>query len=146
NRLDILLAKTFLEIAATKSFVAAAGRLNVTQTAVGARVRALEAHLGQQLFIRNKSGARLTPAGERFVAHAETLIQVWDQARRQVGLPVERVDAVSVGAEPGLWAPLLADWLGWMRQRAPAVQLRADVDTAPRLLEAVQNGGLDLAV
>ncbi|MCR6673301.1 LysR family transcriptional regulator [Devosia ginsengisoli] len=144
--MDIALAKTFLEIAETGSFVAAAGRLNVTQTAVSARVHALEDQLGRRLFIRNKSGARLTPAGERFVRHATTLVQVWDRARQQVGLPQGRVDIASVGAEISLWNPVLADWLVWMKHEAPDIALRAEVDTPSRLQEAVHSGALDMAV
>lgn len=144
--MDIALAKTFLEIAETGSFVAAAGRLNVTQTAVSARVHALEEQLGRRLFVRNKSGARLTPAGERFVRHARTLVQVWDRARQQVGLPQGRVDIASVGAEISLWNPVLADWLVWMKHEAPDIALRAEVDTPSRLLDAVHNGALDMAV
>lgn len=146
SAMDIMLAKTFLEIAETGSFVAAAARLNVTQTAVSARVHALEDQLGRRLFVRNKSGARLTPAGERFVRHATTLVQVWDRARQQVGLPQGRVDIASVGAEISLWNPILADWLVWMKHEAADIALRAEVDTPTRLLEAVHNGSLDLAV
>lgn len=144
--MDIALAKTFLDIAETGSFVAAAGRLNVTQTAVSARIHTLEEQLGRRLFIRNKSGARLTPAGERFVRHARTLVQVWDRARQQVGLPQGRVDIASVGAEISLWNPTLADWLVWMKNEAPDIALRAEVDTPSRLLEAVHSGALDMAV
>ncbi len=144
--MDITLAKTFLEIARTGSFVAAAAQLNVTQTAVSARVHALEEQLGRRLFVRNKSGARLTQAGERFVRHATTLVQVWDRARLQVGLPQGRTDIASVGAEIGLWNPILADWLSYMHAEAPDIALRAEVDTPPRLLEKVQNGSLDMAV
>ncbi|ODT77563.1 MAG: LysR family transcriptional regulator [Pelagibacterium sp. SCN 64-44] len=144
--MDIVLAKTFLEIAETGSFVAAAGRLNVTQTAVSARVHALEEQLGRRLFIRNKSGARLTPAGERFVRHATTLVQVWDRARQQVGLPLGRVDIASVGAEISLWNPVLVEWLVWMKREAPDIALRGEVDTPGRLLEGVQTGSLDMAL
>ena len=144
--MEIGLAKTFLEIAETGSFVAAAARLNVTQTAVSARVRTLEDQLGRRLFVRNKSGARLTPAGERFVRHARTLVQVWDRARQQVGLPQGRMDIAGIGAEISLWNPILADWLVWMKREAPDIALRAEVDTPTRLLEAIHNGSLDLAV
>jgi DNA-binding transcriptional LysR family regulator len=144
--MDILLARTFLAIAETGSFVAAAGRLNVTQTAVSARVHALEEQLGRRLFIRNKSGAKLTSAGERFVRHATTLVQVWDRARLQVALPQGRTDIGSVGAEISLWNPILVDWLERMRSEAPEIALRAEVDTPSRLLEAVHNGALDMAV
>jgi DNA-binding transcriptional LysR family regulator len=144
--MDIALAKTFLKIAETGSFVSAAARLNVTQTAVSARVRALEEHLGRRLFVRNKSGAKLTPAGERFVRHATTLVQVWDRARLQVALPQGRTDIASVGAETSLWNPILVDWLVRMRTEAPEIALRAEVDAPSRLLEGVHNGTLDMAV
>jgi DNA-binding transcriptional LysR family regulator len=144
--MDVALAKTFLEIVETGSFVAAASRLNVTQTAVSARVHALEEALGRRLFVRNKSGARLTPAGERFARHATTLVQAWESARRQVALPHGRTDIATVGTEISLWNPLLVDWLAWMRREAPDVALRAEVDTPARLLEALHDGALDLAV
>lgn len=144
--MDIAQARTFLEIAETGSFIAAAARLNVTQTAVSARIRTLEDQLGRRLFVRNKAGARLTPAGERFLRHARSLVQVWDRARAQVALPQGRVDIVSVGAEISLWNPILVDWLVWMKREAPDIALRAEVDVPTRLLEAVHSGALDVAV
>ncbi|WP_116653231.1 LysR family transcriptional regulator [Pelagibacterium sediminicola] len=144
--MDIAQARTFLEIAETGSFVAAASRLNVTQTAVSARIRTLEDQIGRRLFVRNKAGARLTPAGERFLRHARTLVQAWDRARAQVALPEGHTDIVSVGAELSLWNPLLVDWLGWMKREAPGIALRVEVDVAARLLEAVHSGLLDLTV
>jgi len=68
--MDLNLARTFLEIVETRNFARAAERLHVTQTAVSARVRALEDLLGRRLFVRNKAGATLTPAGERFARYA----------------------------------------------------------------------------
>ncbi len=144
--MDIGLAKTFLEVAATGSFIAAAGRLNITQTAVSARIRTLEDQLGRQLFIRNKSGAKLTAAGERFIRHATTLVQVWERARQQVDLPPGRTEIASVGAEISLWNPLLVDWLVWMKHEAPQIALHADVDIQSRLIERLDNGALDLAL
>ncbi len=144
--MDLNLARTFLEVAGSGSFIAAAERLHLTQTAVSARIRALEDELGRRLFVRNKAGARLTPAGERLTRHATTLIQVWERARRQVALPRGREDGVSVGGEPSLWDPLFADWLVWMHHECPEIALRAEVDSATRLLDRVQDGSLDLAV
>lgn len=68
------------------SFVAAAEQLHLTQTAVSARVHTLETQLDRRLFVRNRAGARLTPAGERFVQHTTALIELWKRARRQVAL------------------------------------------------------------
>jgi len=144
--MDISLAKTFLEVVATGSFVGAADRLHLTQTAVSARIRLLEDQVGRRLFVRNRAGARLTPAGERFQHHATTLVQVWERARQQVALPAGRANLVGVGGEFSLWSPMLVDWLLWMRQAHPDVAVRAAVDTPSRLLERVQDGSLDVAV
>jgi len=144
--MDIGLARTFLEVVATGSFVSAAERLHLTQTAVSARIRALEDQVGRRLFVRNRAGARLTPAGERFRHYATTLVQVWERARQQVALPPGRANLVAVGGEFSLWTPLFADWLLWMRRECPDIAVRAIVDTSSRLLERVQDGSLDVAV
>jgi len=144
--MDIGLARTFLEVVSTGSFVGAADRLHLTQTAVSARIRLLEDQIGRRLFVRNRAGARLTPAGERFRHHATTLVQVWERARAQVALPPGRANLVGIGGEFSLWSPLFADWLLWMRHESPDIAIRAEVDTASRLLDRVQDGSLDVAV
>jgi DNA-binding transcriptional LysR family regulator len=144
--MDITLARTFLEVSTSGSFVSAAEHMHLTQTAVSARIRTLEEQLGRRLFVRNKSGARLTAAGERFARHATTLVQVWERARMHVALPPGLEEGVSVGGELSLWYPLLADWLIWMHRECPEIALRAEVDSRDRLLDRVQEGSLDLAV
>lgn len=144
--MDISSARTFLEVVKTGSFVSAAANLNLTQTAVSARIRVLEAQLERQLFTRNKAGARLTPAGEKFQRYATTLVQVWERARHQVALPAGRQKVVTVGGEHSLWNPLLRDWLGWMRRECPDVAIRVQIDVADRLMEQVQDGVVDVAV
>jgi DNA-binding transcriptional LysR family regulator len=144
--MDINLARTFLEIVAAGNFGRAAERLHVTQTAVSARVRLLEELLGRQLFVRNKAGASLTPAGDRFMRHAQLLVQAWERARHQVAVPAGRRALVTVGCEASLWDPLLLDWLLWMRKAAPHLALRSEVGAPDRLLEQVAEGALDIAV
>ncbi len=144
--MDINLARTFLEIVTCGSFLRAAERLHITQTAVSARVRTLEELLGRRLFVRNKSGATLTVAGEQFRRHAATLVQVWERARHQVAVPPGRRAVLTIGCELSLWDPLLPDWLLWMRGAAPHLALRTEVGFAPSLLTQVAEGVLDIAV
>lgn len=144
--MDTALARTFLEIVSTGSFIRAAERLNVSQTAVSARVRSLEEQLGRPLFVRNKSGASLTPAGEQFLRYAPTFVQLWERARHQVGVPPGRRAVLAIGGEFSLWHPLLLDWLLWMRRSAPDIALRVKIDLAVDLTKAVAEGVLDLAV
>jgi DNA-binding transcriptional LysR family regulator len=144
--MDLNLARTFLEIVATGNFLRASERLHLTQTAVSARVRSLESLLGRKLFVRNKSGASLTPAGEQFLRYAQTLLQVWERARHQVAVPPGRRALVTVGGELSLWDPLLLDWLIWMRHAAPQLALRAEVGLPESLVDQVAEGTLDIGV
>lgn len=144
--MDISLARTFLEIVSSRSFVQAAERLHVTQTAVSARVKTLEELLGRQLFVRNRAGASLTPAGEQFVRHAQTFVQVWERARHQVAVPEGRQALIAVGCETSLWYPLMLDWLLWMRKGAPKIALRTEVGAAENLVEYVADGALDIVI
>jgi LysR family transcriptional regulator, flagellar master operon regulator len=142
----IELARTFVEIVKTRSFVRAAERLNVSQTTVSARIRALEEQLGRSLFIRNKNGASLTPAGEQFLHYAPMFVQLWGRARHQVAVPQGRRAVLTIGGELSLWHPWLVEWLHWMRRSAPDVALRVEVGLPESLTDQVAAGTLDVAV
>ena len=144
--MDVGVARTFLEIVKTGSFVGAAANLNLTQTAISARIRGLETQLERLLFVRNKAGAKLTPAGEQFLRFATTMVQVWDRARQAVALPPGRATVVTIGAELSLRSPLLRHWLIWMRRECPDIAVRTVIDTPERLTDRVQEGSLDVAV
>jgi LysR family transcriptional regulator, flagellar master operon regulator len=144
--MDIELARTFLTIVRTQSFVRAAEQLNVSQTTVSARVRSLEERLGRTLFVRNKSGASLTPAGEQFLRYAPTFVQLWERARHQVAVPPGYSAVLAIGGELILWHPWMLEWLHWMRKTAPEIALRVQVDLPEPLMEQVTNGVLDLAI
>ncbi|MFA5495026.1 MAG: LysR family transcriptional regulator [Porticoccaceae bacterium] len=144
--MDIDLARTFLEIVRTGSFMSAAERLHVTQTTVTARVHNLEGQLGCRLFIRNRSGARLTGDGERFVAHASQLVNTWEAARRELPLPRGTVQILTLGGETSLWNPLLLNWLVKLREQRPAVAVRVEVGERRTLHEKLEQGVLDCAL
>jgi LysR family transcriptional regulator, flagellar master operon regulator len=65
--MDIDQIRTFLGVAANGSFLEAADRLHVTQSAVSRRIQRLEAYLGDILFVRNRSGATLMLLRQRFL-------------------------------------------------------------------------------
>lgn len=144
--MDLALARTFLEIARSRSFLRAAEQLHLSATTVSARVRALEDLLGRPLFVRNKAGATLTTAGEHFLPHATLLVQAWERARHQMAVPPGRRAVLSVGCETSLWDPLLLDWLLWMRTAAPQLALRTEVGAPGELLDKVSAGVLDIAI
>lgn len=144
--MDIELARTFLEIVGTRSFVRAAEKLHVSQTTVSARIRVLEERLGRRVFIRNKNGASLTPAGQQFLRYAPTFVQLWERARHQVAVPPGRRAVLTIGGELTLWQPWLVDWMVWMRRAMPDTALRVQVGLTESLTAQVSAGALDIAV
>jgi LysR family transcriptional regulator, flagellar master operon regulator len=144
--MDIELARTFLEIVSTGSFIKAADRLHVAQTTVSARVRLLEQQLGRPLFVRNKAGATLTTAGEQFLRFAPTFVQLWQRARQQVAVPEGHSAVLTVGSEVSLWQPLLLEWVRVMRRSHQDIALRVHVDVPQDLITHVAAGLVDIAI
>jgi DNA-binding transcriptional LysR family regulator len=144
--MDIELARTFLEIVSSGSFVKAADRLHVAQTTVSARVRVLEDQLGRPLFVRNKGGVTLTAAGEQFLRFAPSFVQLWQRTKQQVALPGGHRTLLTVGSEVSLWQPLLVDWVRMMRQNHADIALRVHVDIPQDLLTHVASGAVDVAI
>lgn len=144
--MDVELARTFLEIVSTRSFAKAAEHLNVAQTTVSARIRILEEQLGRPLFVRNKSGASLTPAGEQFLRYAPSFVQLWQRARHQVAVPPGHRAALTVGGEVSLWQPHLLDWVLWMRRHLRDIALHVRVDVPEDLINQLATGLVDIAI
>lgn len=140
------MARTFLAVVDTGSFIAAADQVHVTQSTVSMRIKSLEEQLGKTLFVRNKAGAVLTPAGLQFQRHAQMLVRVWQQARLEVALPSGYQAALVVGGQYSLWDGFLLKWLPWMRRHAPDIALHAQLAPSGALMQLMIDGTLDLAV
>ncbi|GGI54903.1 LysR family transcriptional regulator [Oxalicibacterium solurbis] len=144
--MDIELARTFLCIVRSGSFIAAANRLHVTQTTVTARVQNLESQLGCSLFVRNRAGARLTDAGETFAGYASQLVQTWDAARRDLPLPDGIGNSISLGCEVSLCNPLVLQWTTRLHDELPTQAVRIEVGEGPTLQNKLEHGLLDAAL
>ncbi len=144
--MDIELARTFLHIVRSGSFVAAAAKLHVTQTTVTARVQSLEAQLDCSLFIRNRAGARLTEEGERFVEYASRLVQTWDAARQDLPLPEGYGELLKLGGEVSLCNPLMLQWSTQLRRTLPSFAIHIEVGEEPTLRAKLERGLLDAAL
>lgn len=145
--MDTELARTFLVVVATGSFVDAAQRLHVTQSTVSTRIQRLEEILGAELFVRNKSGTTLTSAGQQFQRHAALLTSTVELARQEIGIVSGFSSTLRVGGRVGLWDGLLLRWLPVFLSLAPDVAVRAlifgfEADLMQALIDGQANLGL----
>ncbi|HTH45691.1 MAG TPA: LysR family transcriptional regulator [Oxalicibacterium sp.] len=144
--MDIELARTFLSIIRSGSFIAAANSLHVTQTTVTARMQNLESQLGCSLFVRNRAGAKLTDDGETFVGYATQLVQIWEAARRDLPLPHGIGNSLSLGCETSLCNPLILQWTTELRKALPTHAVRIEIADGTTLQAKLEHGLLDAAL
>ena len=138
--MDLALIKTFTEVAATGSFVAAADRLFVTQSAVSLRIQRLEELLGQALFVRSKTGAEITAQGREFESYARSLLRTWEQARQQIAIPVGFTRSLTLGGQVSLWPQLGFRWIDGITAALPEVGIRAELGMPETLMRSMTEG------
>lgn len=121
--MNLTALRTFLAIVETGSLVRASDRLNVTQSTVTARLKSLEQELGQVLINRQKSGASLTAAGVRLRRYAETISELWRQARQEAALPDGMNAVCNLACHPDLWPHLGQRLFEIIRMSQPSVAI-----------------------
>ncbi|EBS5256454.1 HTH-type transcriptional regulator HdfR [Salmonella enterica subsp. enterica serovar Stanley] len=148
STVDTELLKTFLEVSRTRHFGRAAEALYLTQSAVSFRIRQLENQLGVNLFTRHRNNIRLTTAGEKLLPYAETLMNTWQAARKEVA-HTSRHNEFSIGASASLWECMLNAWLGRLyRLQEPQSGLQFEARIAQRqsLVKQLHERQLDLLI
>jgi LysR family hydrogen peroxide-inducible transcriptional activator len=138
----------FCAVARAGSFTKAAERENLSQPSLSEAIRKLESELNAPLFERLGRSIRLTAQGERFLPHAEAVLQNVREAAScldssEGAAPSGRL---AVGSIPTVMPYLLAPWIRDFQHQYPRVDLKLTEDVTARLLEGLQSGDLDVAV
>jgi DNA-binding transcriptional LysR family regulator len=130
-------------VAERGSFSAAAAALRLSQPAVSARVAAVERSIGARLFIRDSRGARLTPAGARYLAYAARAVRLLADGARAASAESPR-RGWTIGL-PASYAPALASLLlSAAADLGQPISLRTG--HSRQLRDQVSDGLLDLAI
>lgn len=144
--MQIELIETYLDLMETRSFNRTAERLNLTQSTVSHRVKALEAVLGRPLFARNKGGTQPTAAGLRFFDHAKAIQHQWHEAARAVETAGAYERSMRIGLQHDLAAHYAGDWLAAVRKELPGTSIYLEIDYSNQMNRDLAAGDLDLAI
>jgi len=143
--MDIVALKTFLEVNRTRHFGRAADNLYVSQSTVSARIKLLEDQIGMPLFVRQRNNIQLTDAGQRLIRYAENIVTNWTRARQEIGISEQDHIPLVAGAASSLWDTILQEWILYLYQANPRLNLHAEVHAADILLRRVLERSMDIA-
>ena len=137
----------FVAVAEERNFTRAAQRIPIAQPAISQQIHRLESELSEALFVRDRRGTRLTPAGEVLLPHARATLASAENAREAVtalsGLLTGRL---AFGFVQPLPNRRLAGLLGAFHRQHPGIELRLIEDETDALLTGLATGELDAAL
>lgn len=139
------LLRTLIAVVDLRSFTRAAHSLGVTQPAVSAQIKRLQALLGGELFDKSAPGVTLTAKGEQIVNYARRMLALNDQmldvtarggsvARLRIGIAMDYFE------EPVLQA------IARFRQRHPAMNIQIISDHSASVLRDLRRGDYDIVM
>lgn len=134
---------SFLTVAETLSFTAAAARLNLAQPTVSQHVRKLEAACGRILLERDTHAVRLTDNGDAMAGFARTILAAHQSAESYFSGSAMR-GRIRFGSADDLSLTRLPDILRRFRRLYPQINLELTVSQSDRLHRRLQAGQLDL--
>ncbi|MGW5518412.1 LysR family transcriptional regulator [Nocardia africana] len=141
--LDIVALRSLVAVATCGGFHRAARALHLTQSAVSRHVQRLEDALGVELVVREGRGIRFTPAGERLLGHARSILDAHDDAVTDLGGPAGELTVGAMDHAADLLLPELVDRL---RERFTAQRIQVRLGRSARLRESVDHGSVDVAL
>ncbi len=145
--MDIDQVETFLAVGTFGGFRRAAAALRVTQPAVSARIKALEASLGVTLFERGREGLTLSPAGRALRPHAEQLLHAVALARQAVHqLQPATGSALQLAAALSICTYLLPAVLERFQARHSKVMVTVRSGHSKEVLEMVLRGDVEIGL
>lgn len=143
--LDLALLRNFAVVARTGSISLASLQVGRTQSALSMQMRRLEDMIGQALLHRSGSGVRLTAAGERFLAHAESLLTRHDEILADMSETALR-GSLSLGCPEDYSIAFLPDLLRGFCALHPDVELRMVCAPTLELRPLLHRRQIDMAL
>lgn len=145
SNVDVRRLRYFVAVAEERHFGRAARRLHISTPPLSQRIRELEAELGITLFERTSRSVELTPAGERLLGEARSVLRSVEQfeqvAERLTSGEGDLGFGFCHGSEGGAM-----DSLRRFRAERPDVVVHPAAMTSLHIIEAIGSGRLALGI
>jgi molybdate transport repressor ModE-like protein len=136
--MDLRDLRYFAAIAQSGSMTAAAKALHVSQPTLTVAMQNLEEQLKTTLFVRERSGVRLTTTGEELLRHANDVFQMLERAEQRIkGLESEDEGTFVIGCHESLGAYFLPDFMATFLRAHPRIELLIANESSAQVRESV---------
>lgn len=137
----------FTEVVARSNVTKAAKVLGITQPSLSNAIRRLERELGTPLFLRSRSGVRLTKAGLVFHGRARELIGAWEALGRAARTRhVEAVAKYTLGCHAAIALHVLPRFLPRLMTDHPGLEIELNHGSSREITEQVVDFRLDFGI
>ncbi len=137
----------FVKSAELGSIAAAARELGVAQPSISQQISVLEHELKTTLFSRDVRGVCLTENGERFLAHARSVLRQLDQAQAELHQSTSAPSGkVSIGLTQPICNILAVPLVTHLEKQFPDIELSIYTGYSSDLTRMMKSGDIDLAV
>jgi molybdate transport repressor ModE-like protein len=128
----------FAAIAQSGSMTAAAKALHVSQPTLTVAMQNLEEQLGTQLFVRERSGVKLTTTGEELLRHANEVFALLERAEQRIkGLESDDEGTFVIGCNDSLGAYFLPDFMARFLRTHPGIELLISNESSAQVTGSV---------
>lgn len=145
HSLEPELLRSFVAIAETGSFTAAARRVNRTQSAVSMQIKRLEELVGRELLCRDSRTVTVTPDGETLLGHARRILRAHQEALAAFD-PDALAGEVTIGAPDDYASTFLPRILARFGETHPRVLVNVVCRPSSELSTCLAAGTVDLAL
>jgi LysR family hydrogen peroxide-inducible transcriptional activator len=136
----------FVAVSETGNFTRASERSHVSQPSLSQQILNLEQEVGHKLFHRLGRKAVLTEAGAAFLERARRILFEVENAAKELSDHPNLGRRITVGAVQTVMPYLVSPFIARCKTLAPNLTIDAREDFRGKLVDAVVEGELDLAV
>jgi DNA-binding transcriptional LysR family regulator len=137
----------FVAVAEERHFGHAADRLRIAQPGLSQQIKVLERGVGAELFVRDRRGVRLTPAGAALLDHARIILELADRAVESTRLVATgKRGTIKVGTRAAGIPSLGRLLLSTFQESVPDVELQIFPGLTPQGVEGVTKRALDVSI
>jgi DNA-binding transcriptional LysR family regulator len=139
--------RNFMAVADCGTISAAAEKLHIAQPALSNQIKNLEEEYGAQLIIRGSRHVELTDAGRILYARAQTISELEDAARKEIGACVSgSAGTLRLAFTPSYPDPLLTALLMDFHREYPGVSYELFERNTGEIIEALKSGVSELGI